>query len=125
MTKEFINDAIFVTYFDRHEEDEAHVWIEDTKDLDYMMDEIRKAKRLPTFFIENDEMDLNGWYDFKLYFTQEEVTSFCAIVCNGSSCYSEDDEYEIPLTAEEKVWMFERIKSEIGEREWNYLWEEE
>lgn len=80
-------------------------------DLERLLDGIREAKGYrPMFYGEN--RDLEGWYDFDFFISENGIVQLLATVCYAQS---EDNNgwYDIPLTVEERKELRQMFNTEV------------
>ena len=125
-TKEYINECIVPCDDYCNSNLEPHngvlrVQIDPTKELDMIMDEVRKDGGYIPFFDDSGDYDSEGWYDFDAYCTKDELLEFVGTVGNSTE---EDDfaEYTFDFDDETKRLFIKRLKEYFGE-EWDEAFE--
>ena len=132
MTKEYIDREIFLldNYWnsDLRPAEVIPVFIDDTRMLEQEVDRIRKAKGYLPFFAYDEPHDDEAWYDFFVDISADTVVSLYAEVVNSDTDDSYETGhpgYELELTEEQKGYLYERIKSLLGDYNWKRLFSPE
>ena len=94
--------------------------------FDYVLDDIRKSSGETPLYDDSEERDSDGWYDFWVDLTVRGVDGMFGCVSEESGATVDDVgfPYEIPLTEEQKAWMFDRIRNLFGEEQWGSIFQE-
>lgn len=87
--------------------------LEDTKSLCAIADEIRKYHGYrPMFTGPEDEMDVDGWYDFMAGVSPDNHVKLSFVVCNTVSG-DNDDVYDIEIDDDEERAVYKKLESEL------------
>ncbi len=91
--------------------------IEPTEMLDTLMDRLRQEEGYRPFYKHRKNVDKNGWYNYFVECTQAKCVGMYGVPENSESA---DDgvEYELPLAEKQKSWMYDRVRSLIGMKQW-------
>ena len=104
------------------------LWVNPTGTFEIIIDRIRKGIGKVPMFDDSGEYDCDGWYNFYVNTTESEVLSITAEVDSLDERNREDyNKYEIPLTQEQKLWVFNAIKELYAQENrgtWEELWKE-
>lgn len=94
--------------------------------FDYVLDDIRKSAGEIPLYDESGECADDGWYDFWVELTVDTVDGMfgCVSEESGANVADTGTAYEIPLSEEQKSWMFERIRNLFGEERWEGIFQE-
>lgn len=131
LNEAYFNKAIHVLDFEDGQIEDAEaicgeisVTVDPTVTFDQMIDSIRKEDGwLPLFDCDGD-YDEDGWYDYNVVITRNEATGIEATL--GFSKERDTNVYEIPLTDDQRRWLFSAVKKQYccgNELEWNKLWD--
>ena len=101
------------------------VWIDPGTKLENVLDEVRKNRGYRPFFMDDEECEFGGWYEFYANVSRDGSTRIAGEV--SIECDTLDDDsnmYEIILTGEQSRWLHDRIRNLFGEEKWNEIFEE-